>query len=391
MRTWLLPPFVLLACVGGAPAQRAPVEGRREMPVGAIIHRPSPAVVETLWRGSPGGPEACKVVHTGYAGTLDNVRTLLGLCADITGGRMRVIVRPNAHDTKRYVKALLRSPHADLILGWYICDEPFGFPWDVDEAPRPGETRADFWFRYRGTHDGRPPWPAEVAEGRSGPGELTREELASVEYRGGDDLWGLFRQRDAIREAEAEMGGKARCRVAVVRDGGHLPMFGDYGALAPTYGIADGRISPANPPRRRLGYWWYDADREAATWRRNGTVDWEGEVVRRRFGAFGEDVVICNWFSSPNDADGRPRPRAANRIDFAMATIREDAPEPPVWFFLGYGQSPAMTRINMDLAEAEGPVAGYLLWSWGLGSNLGDAWLGDDPDQHWAAMIESRP
>ncbi len=359
------------ACV----AQEAP----RETLIGVLPARTSGALVQKLWHGNPNGREACNIIHTGYAGTLDNTLELLAACAEVTGGRMRVIVRPNTDDTGHYVQTLLKSLHADLIYGWYICDEPFGFPWDVDDAPRPGETRAEFWFRYRDAHAGTPPWPANVPAERADPGDLSPEELRDLEYRGGDDLYFLFRQRDDIRAAEAELGHEP------------LPMLGDYGGLAPTYGMVDGEIVAPSPPGRRLGYWWYDRARKAATWRVNGSVSWQGRPVQRKFGAFGEDIVICNWFSSPFDSDGTPRARAPNRIDFALATIRDDAPTPPVFFFLGYGQSPRNTRINMDLAETEGPVAGYLIWSWGLSDDMEPDWRGDDPDRHWAAMIESRP
>ena len=72
----------------------------------------------------------------------------------------------------------------------------------------------------------------------------------------------------------------------------------------------------------------------------------------------------------PRDADGNPRPRGPNRIDYALSLVRGDAPGLPVCFFLGYGQPPDFTRRNVELAEGEGEVAGYLLWSWRLSDSV---------------------
>jgi hypothetical protein len=374
-----------------ADAQPLPVEAPRDTLVGVIIHRATPDDVESLWRGSPGGAEACNIIHNGYGGILARTTALLEACATRTGGRMRVLVRPNADDVGAYVKSLLRSPHADLILGWYIADEPFAFPWNADDTPRVGETVPEFWMRYRAEHEGKPPWPAEVAPERQRAEDLAPDEVASIRFRGGDDLFYLFRQRDEIRRAVREMVGEPACRNRTVREGGHLPIFADYGSLCPTYGMVDGGIRVGAESDERLGYWWYDEDMGAATWRENGTVTWGGEVVRRRFGAFGEDVTIVNWFGSPCDAQGRPRPRSHNRIDGALEIARRDVPETPVYFFLGYGQSAEFTRRNIELAEAEGEVAGYLLWSWGLSDSIHEAWLAPQPDVSWSAMIEALP
>lgn len=386
---WFVMSLLALALAGADVTAQTPTEAPRQTPVGVLIHRVVADDVEALWRGNPGGNEACNVIHNGYGGILDRTVALLEMCAERTGDRMRVIVRPNAEDIGAYVTALLRSPHANLILGWYIVDEPFAYPWNADDIPRPGETKGEFWLRYRNEHAGKPPWPAQVSQDRKLASELTSEELASIEFRGGDDLFWVLKQRDAIRAAEAAMASGATCRNEAVRKGERLPLFADYGSLCATYGLVDGRIEVRSPQDKRLGYWWYDDERRAATWRKNGSVEWRGETVWRRFGAFGEDMVIDNWFSSPCDADGTPRPRSKNRIDGAFALIREDAPDKPVWFFLGYGQSAALTRRNMELAEVEGPVAGYLLWSWGLSNSIHEAWLGSDPNRHWAAMIEA--
>jgi len=363
----------------------------RTTPVGVLIHRAAADTVRTLWRGNPGGPEACNIVHNGYGGTRDRTLALLADCARQTGGRMRVLVRPNAQHIGSYIKALLRSPHADLILGWYIADEPFAFPWNVDDIPRQGETRAEFWLRYRREHNGTPPWPAKVPAECVAAGQLTKDELAGIAARGGDDLYWIFRNLETLRRAEDQMTGKSTCRNKTVRDGGHLPIFADYGSLCPVYALVKGRIVPGAPLTRRLGYWWHDDDRKEPTWRAGGSVLWRGKRIWRQFSAFGEDVVIDNWFGSPCEADGTPRPRSHNRIDQAHWLIRRDAGAKPIYFFLGYGQGPGMTKRNIELAESEGPVAGYLLWSWGLSDSIHESWLGTDPEKSWAAMIESLP